>query len=170
MGTPPGKEDSTEDTCVICLSQVTERAITVPCNHYTFDFICLVSWLQERSSCPLCKHVRLVSAYQVPDKDQARLRLQPSNMTGAVLMTSRPTAFAVLTLQTANQVSAIMYGSHHCSPRTDCQTEGGALAAPSHLHQMTQPYLGGEWSIKEGSTRCMSAAILTPATAISHLG
>ncbi|KAG9192409.1 hypothetical protein G6011_11143 [Alternaria panax] len=27
-----------EDTCVICLSSVTERAIAAPCNHYTFDF------------------------------------------------------------------------------------------------------------------------------------
>jgi hypothetical protein len=48
--------DDTEDTCVICLSSVTERAITVPCNHYTFDFVCLVSWLQERSTCPLCRY------------------------------------------------------------------------------------------------------------------
>jgi hypothetical protein len=48
-------QDNSEDTCVICLSSVTERAITVPCNHYTFDFVCLVSWLQERSTCPLCK-------------------------------------------------------------------------------------------------------------------
>ena len=51
--TPASHQD--EDACVICLSSVTERAITVPCNHYTFDFICLVSWLQERSTCPLCK-------------------------------------------------------------------------------------------------------------------
>ncbi|KAH3906432.1 hypothetical protein HBI56_198850 [Parastagonospora nodorum] len=47
--------DESGDTCVICLSTVTERAITSPCNHYTFDFVCLVSWLQERSTCPLCK-------------------------------------------------------------------------------------------------------------------
>jgi hypothetical protein len=155
MGTPPGKDDSTEDTCVICLSQVTERAITVPCNHYTFDFICLVSWLQERSTCPLCKHIQFLFAYQVSDKDQARLRLQPFSMTGAVLMTSRPTAFAVLTLQTANQVSATVQGNHHYSLRMDCQTEGDALAAPSHLHQTIQPYSGGERSIREDSTLCM---------------
>ncbi|KAF2129935.1 hypothetical protein P153DRAFT_422688 [Dothidotthia symphoricarpi CBS 119687] len=56
MGTPTKlSEDESEDTCVICLSSVTERAITAPCNHYTFDFVCLVSWLQERSTCPLCK-------------------------------------------------------------------------------------------------------------------
>ncbi|KAF1946748.1 hypothetical protein EJ02DRAFT_335707 [Clathrospora elynae] len=56
MGRSTGSaKDDSEDTCVICLSSVTERAITVPCNHCTFDFVCLVSWLQERSTCPLCK-------------------------------------------------------------------------------------------------------------------
>ncbi|KAK3054836.1 hypothetical protein LTR09_003994 [Extremus antarcticus] len=40
--------------CSICLEPVTERAVAVPCNHLTFDFLCLVSWLQERSHCPLC--------------------------------------------------------------------------------------------------------------------
>ncbi|OCK82427.1 hypothetical protein K432DRAFT_415352 [Lepidopterella palustris CBS 459.81] len=47
--------DKSSDVCVICLSAISERAIIVPCNHYTFDFICLASWLQERSACPLCK-------------------------------------------------------------------------------------------------------------------
>jgi hypothetical protein len=43
-----------EEACTICLEPISERAVAVPCNHLTFDFICLVSWLQERSSCPLC--------------------------------------------------------------------------------------------------------------------
>lgn len=47
-------QSSNAESCVICLQPVTERAITVPCNHYTFDFICLASWLNERSTCPLC--------------------------------------------------------------------------------------------------------------------
>jgi hypothetical protein len=52
--TATSAQDDFQDTCVICLQAVSERAITVPCNHYTFDFVCLVSWLQERSTCPLC--------------------------------------------------------------------------------------------------------------------
>lgn len=40
--------------CVICLSAVSERAVATPCRHSSFDFLCLVSWLQERSACPLC--------------------------------------------------------------------------------------------------------------------
>lgn len=43
------------DVCTICLEPVTERAVVVPCNHLSFDFLCLISWLQEKASCPLCK-------------------------------------------------------------------------------------------------------------------
>ena len=42
------------DICVICLDTVSERAIAAPCRHHSFDFLCLVSWLQERPTCPLC--------------------------------------------------------------------------------------------------------------------
>lgn len=42
------------DPCVVCLDQVSERAVASPCRHHSFDFLCLVSWLQERSACPLC--------------------------------------------------------------------------------------------------------------------
>src|SRR5256885_10141704 len=42
------------DDCVICLQPISDRAVVVPCNHYSFDFICVTSWLQERSTCPLC--------------------------------------------------------------------------------------------------------------------
>ena len=49
------QHNKTGDCCVICLEQVSERAIALPCKHENFDFLCLLSWLQERSSCPLCK-------------------------------------------------------------------------------------------------------------------
>ncbi|MBE7181862.1 MAG: E3 ubiquitin protein ligase, partial [Terriglobus roseus] len=48
------QSEGRQEACVICLEPVTERAIAVPCNHHTFDFICLASWLSERSTCPLC--------------------------------------------------------------------------------------------------------------------
>ena len=44
-----------EDCCVICLERVSEQAVAQPCKHASFDFLCLVSWLQEQPSCPLCK-------------------------------------------------------------------------------------------------------------------
>jgi len=45
------------EACTICLERISERAIAVPCNHCNFDFLCLVSWLQEQPRCPLCKTI-----------------------------------------------------------------------------------------------------------------
>ncbi|KAL8675429.1 MAG: hypothetical protein Q9168_000260 [Polycauliona sp. 1 TL-2023] len=55
------KLDSTNEaspTCVICLQPISEQAVCKPCRH-SFDFLCILSWLQERSSCPLCNHLRV---------------------------------------------------------------------------------------------------------------
>ena len=51
---PGKKKDDFPETCTICLEAVSERAVAVTCNHLAFDFLCLVSWLQERPTCPLC--------------------------------------------------------------------------------------------------------------------
>ena len=49
------RKDTTEgtDLCVICLDSVSEWAVASPCHHH-FDFLCLVTWLQQRATCPLC--------------------------------------------------------------------------------------------------------------------
>lgn len=51
-----GRDESDEvaNPCVICLEPVSECALAVPCQHANFDFLCLVSWLEQRRSCPLC--------------------------------------------------------------------------------------------------------------------
>ena len=41
-------------TCVICLDSTSEPATALPCRHRHFDFLCLLSWLEGRPSCPLC--------------------------------------------------------------------------------------------------------------------
>lgn len=44
------------DHCSICLEPISERAITAPCNHALFDYLCLLTWLLEQdANCPLCK-------------------------------------------------------------------------------------------------------------------
>ncbi|KAH7382887.1 RING finger domain protein [Cadophora sp. MPI-SDFR-AT-0126] len=50
-----GNTDEEEACCVICLERVSEQAVAQPCQHDSFDFLCLISWLQEQASCPLCK-------------------------------------------------------------------------------------------------------------------
>ena len=44
-----------KDCCVICLDRVSEQAQAIPCQHKSFDFLCLLSWLEQRTTCPLCK-------------------------------------------------------------------------------------------------------------------
>ncbi|RFU26207.1 hypothetical protein B7463_g10139, partial [Scytalidium lignicola] len=44
-----------EDCCVICLERISEQAIAQPCKHGSFDFLCLLSWLEQQRTCPLCK-------------------------------------------------------------------------------------------------------------------
>ncbi|KAF7198159.1 putative RING finger protein C16G5.03 [Pseudocercospora fuligena] len=51
----PTPASKPQESCTICLEIITERAVATPCNHLSFDFLCLVSWLQEQSTCPLCK-------------------------------------------------------------------------------------------------------------------
>src|SRR5690349_8803156 len=43
------------DCCVICLDIITEPCSALPCAHAHFDLLCLLSWVQERATCPLCK-------------------------------------------------------------------------------------------------------------------
>ena len=89
------------DPCVICLETISERAVASPCGHENFDFLCLVSWLHERSSCPLCKcnvrsveyghqacgeyevynipHLPAGTAIRAPHNSPIRSRTQPQN-------------------------------------------------------------------------------------------
>ncbi len=49
------KDTDAEAICVICLDTVSELAVAQPCQHSSFDFNCLVSWLHARAVCPLCE-------------------------------------------------------------------------------------------------------------------
>ncbi|KAI0876202.1 hypothetical protein GGS24DRAFT_247760 [Hypoxylon argillaceum] len=44
-----------EPCCVICLDSITEACETRPCKHRNFDYLCLLSWIERLSKCPLCK-------------------------------------------------------------------------------------------------------------------
>ncbi|KPM34010.1 hypothetical protein AK830_g12562 [Neonectria ditissima] len=43
------------DCCVICLESVSEACEALPCHHRHFDYLCLLSWLEQSPKCPLCK-------------------------------------------------------------------------------------------------------------------
>ncbi|KAJ5197984.1 uncharacterized protein N7498_007101 [Penicillium cinerascens] len=48
-------EETEGDPCVICLETITEPSVAVPCKHSNFDYLCLLSWLEQQPNCPLCK-------------------------------------------------------------------------------------------------------------------
>lgn len=95
-----GAED--EDCCVICMEAVSDKAVAQPCKHDNFDFVCLLSWLQERSACPLCKadvktvHYQFADngafkTYEVPIAPQSsNVNVNPSRPNGFAYRTSRP--------------------------------------------------------------------------------
>lgn len=86
--------DSCLDPCVICLESISERSVADPCSHNSFDFLCLISWLQERSTCPLCPQDPLQSkgCYGTQtNESQAKLKFALSDMTGNPPKTSRST-------------------------------------------------------------------------------
>ncbi|EPE27790.1 RING/U-box [Glarea lozoyensis ATCC 20868] len=41
--------------CVICLGDITEQCQAQPCKHNNFDYLCLLTWMDQRANCPLCK-------------------------------------------------------------------------------------------------------------------
>ncbi|KAJ6133205.1 hypothetical protein N7471_008420 [Penicillium samsonianum] len=49
------EENEAANPCVICLDTITEPCVAQPCHHANFDFLCLVSWIEQQPKCPLCK-------------------------------------------------------------------------------------------------------------------
>jgi hypothetical protein len=59
-----------EDCCVICLDRISEQAKAVPCQHKSFDYLCLLNWLEQRTTCPLCNAEVLSVHYDFTPGDE----------------------------------------------------------------------------------------------------
>ncbi|KAL5359764.1 RING finger domain protein [Aspergillus floccosus] len=70
--------DEVANPCVICLEPVSETAIAVPCRHANFDFLCLLSWLEQRRSCPLCKSDITSVKYDLDGPDGPKIYQLPA--------------------------------------------------------------------------------------------
>ena len=57
------KEFGFENSCAVCKDEfnIGEECLAMPCNHY-FHGNCLLPWLKERNSCPVCR-------YELPTDD-----------------------------------------------------------------------------------------------------
>ena len=69
------KEFGFENSCAVCKDEfnIGEECLSMPCNHY-FHGNCLLPWLKERNSCPVCR-------YELPtdDKDFEEMKKQKLN-------------------------------------------------------------------------------------------
>ncbi|KAI1395538.1 hypothetical protein F4819DRAFT_478188 [Hypoxylon fuscum] len=68
--------NSNETCCVICLDSITEVCEARPCKHRNFDYLCLLSWLEQQTKCPLCKSTIEEVLYDFEsDKPDAKSRV-----------------------------------------------------------------------------------------------
>ena len=58
------KEFGFENSCAVCKDEfnIGEECLSMPCNHY-FHGDCLIPWLKERNSCPVCR-------FELPTDDE----------------------------------------------------------------------------------------------------
>lgn len=73
------ESDTDEKCCVICLERISEPAIARPCQHESFDFLCLVTWLQEQPFCPLCKAEIKTVQYKSAEDGLSKTYTVPTN-------------------------------------------------------------------------------------------
>lgn len=68
---PSTSEAPPPECCVICLGDVSEPCESRPCGHHNFDYLCLVTWLEQRPTCPLCKTAVAEVRYEFgPDRSE----------------------------------------------------------------------------------------------------
>ncbi|PSR84376.1 hypothetical protein BD289DRAFT_368703 [Coniella lustricola] len=77
--------DNAGNCCVICLSEITEPCVAVPCSHRNFDFICLATWLQSSSCCPLCKTELTELHYDLGDAHEEGKVYKVNKLSGSTL-------------------------------------------------------------------------------------
>lgn len=142
------KPDS-EDCCVICLERVSEQAQANPCQHKSFDYLCLLSWLEQRTTCPLCKAEVTSVHYEITEDKKYRVyNVNKSNSVGR--------ASPQISIRGANRGRRGQYRSRpSCTPRP-VQTPDEALLRRRYIyrHQL--------FSLHVGSNRLSRFRDLTP--------
>ncbi|KAJ5766946.1 uncharacterized protein N7511_004562 [Penicillium nucicola] len=71
------EESAIANPCVICLDKITEPCVAQPCHHANFDFLCLVSWLEQQPTCPLCKSELTAVEYELEAPEGPKLYKVP---------------------------------------------------------------------------------------------
>ncbi|PYH75639.1 hypothetical protein BO82DRAFT_359854 [Aspergillus uvarum CBS 121591] len=149
------EESENEATpCVICLEPVSEAAIAVPCKHANFDFLCLVSWLEQRRNCPLCKSDVSAVRYHLESPQGPKIyHLPPAPPANPNTSSSHPLASPF----------------HHHPPRRPRRARSPASRLPHQAQPSDDPlrrrqhiYRHQLYSLRVGSNRLSQYRELTP--------
>ncbi|KAF7591151.1 hypothetical protein BBP40_001925 [Aspergillus hancockii] len=139
--------------CVICLELISEPAVAVPCNHAHYDFLCLVSWLEKRRNCPLCKSDVSAVKYELDSPGGPKVYQLPAHSSE----TLPPPA-----------TSATTPGSGPCTRprrhrRDPAQYQGQSLRSRAdELTRRRHVYRRQLFSLRVGSNRLSQYQELTP--------
>ncbi|KAF9774042.1 hypothetical protein IL306_008041 [Fusarium sp. DS 682] len=149
------RQDDATDCCVICLESITEVCEAVPCQHRNFDYLCLLSWLEQSPKCPLCKAVisqvrhaldePVAKTYTVP-KPAQEPRAQQSD--------SRPYAPSTLRRQLPPRRRPYAHRSRYETP---------SLSPSDEIARRRDVYRHNRYSKHVGSNRLSRYRELTPA-------
>ncbi|CAG8374071.1 unnamed protein product [Penicillium salamii] len=84
-------DETVANPCVICLDTIIEPCVAQPCQHANFDFICLLSWLEQQQKCPLCKTELTAVQYELKAPQGPKLYELPTPSSAPVAPpTARP--------------------------------------------------------------------------------
>lgn len=145
------------DPCVICLEPISERAVAAPCSHVSFDFVCLVSWLQERSTCPLCNLQVQSVEYDWRSPEDFKSYEVPSPKTS---QTHLPTTSRLYPLSRPQRSSYLRWVLPGLRPRP--LRPQPPMSADSALLRRKEVYRRQLYSLHVGSNRYSRFRNLTP--------
>ncbi|PLB52772.1 RING finger domain protein [Aspergillus steynii IBT 23096] len=149
------ERDEVANPCVICLEPVSECAVAVPCQHANFDFLCLVSWLEQRRSCPLCKSDVESVRYDLNNRESPKVyRLPPLPPQAAAGTTSGASSFTTAPHPRASAFGGSRRQRRPPSPRLQAPDDPLLRRQNVYRHQL--------YSLRVGSNRVSQYREFTP--------
>ena len=149
------------DDCVICLDSISERATIVPCDHSNFDLLCLLNWLEQRPTCPLCKRQAQTIRYGKGGSRDVKIYLVPQPPRPATPLASAPRRTLSRPTRIQRQARTQGYAANLEISRR--------VRAPPLLQDITDPisrrkyiYRHNLYSLHVGSNRLSRFVELTP--------
>ncbi len=155
-----GDDLPSPEHCVICLDQISDKAVALPCHHSQFDFSCLGTWLQRQQVCPLCKAEVTAISFTTGDRDENKTQvfyLPPPEHSQA----RRDERGITRTTLQDQRLRRTVYGRRNRN-RASCGPPQGSK--DTALDFRKQVYRHRSFSLHVGSNRISRYRNLTPAS------